>query len=319
MRGLILHIILLIVAGTSFSQETVATLSQNSILIGKTVLLTYSVDLTPGSKTVFKPETAVLPSRIMGKNGTLAAGSSDLIEVVSPFKDTIFKDNNKEVWAGMYEITAWDSGSFVITGPTILIDDSLHYFPDIQLNVDLVKANKGQDIYDIKEAFADIPDEPFSISRFLTDYGWIIAIALILLFSYLWMSRRNKNKPEPKIRELSLKEKTLLAIDALEKERLWEQDKLKEHYIELSFILRSYLSSRYEINLLERTTKETKLLLEQKGLHAETIRVIISILGESDMVKFAKSKPDEIAILKVSQRARQVVAETSPIEFENAE
>ncbi|MFN5786835.1 MAG: hypothetical protein ACK457_12785 [Flavobacteriia bacterium] len=318
MRVLVLHIILLILTGTSLSQETVATLSQNSILIGKTVVLTYSVELTPGSKTGFKPETAVLPSRIMGKNGTLAAGSSDLIEVVSPFKDTVFKDKKKEVWAGMYEITAWDSGSFVITGPTILIDDSLHYFPDIQLNVDLVKANKGQDIYDIKEAFADIPDEPFNISRFLKEYGWIIAIALILLISYLWMSRRNKHKPEPKIRELSLKDKTLLAIDALEKERLWEQDKLKEHYIELSFILRSYLSSRYEINLLERTTKETKLLLEQKGLHAETIRVIISILGESDMVKFAKSKPDEIAVMKVSQKARQVVAETSPIEFENA-
>ncbi len=318
MRVLVLHIILLILTGTSLSQETVATLSQNSILIGKTVVLTYSVELTPGSKTGFKPETAVLPSRIMGKNGTLAAGSSDLIEVVNPFKDTVFKDKKKEVWAGMYEITAWDSGSFVITGPTILIDDSLHYFPDIQLNVDLVKANKGQDIYDIKEAFADIPDEPFNISRFLKEYGWIIAIALILLISYLWMSRRNKHKPEPKIRELSLKDKTLLAIDALEKERLWEQDKLKEHYIELSFILRSYLSSRYEINLLERTTKETKLLLEQKGLHAETIRVIISILGESDMVKFAKSKPDEIAIMKVSQKARQVVAETSPIEFENA-
>ncbi|MFN5846298.1 MAG: hypothetical protein ACK46O_11375, partial [Flavobacteriia bacterium] len=254
MRVLVLHIILLILTGTSLSQETVATLSQNSILIGKTVVLTYSVDLTPGSKTVFKPETAVLPSRIMGKNGTLAAGSSDLIEVVSPFKDTVFKDKKKEVWAGMYEITAWDSGSFVITGPTILIDDSLHYFPDIQLNVDLVKANKGQDIYDIKEAFADIPDEPFSISKFLKEYGWIIAIALILLLSYLWISRRKKRKPVPKIRELSLKDKTLLAIDALEKERLWEQDKLKEHNIELSFILRSYLSSRYEINLLERTT-----------------------------------------------------------------
>jgi hypothetical protein len=319
MRAAIVHIIFLFAGLAAFSQETVATLSQNSILIGKTVVLTYSVDLSPGSKTVFKPETAVLPSRILGKNGTLTSGSSDLIEVVSPFRDTVFKDKKKEVWAGMYEITAWDSGSFVITGPTILIDDSFYYFPDIQLNVDLVKANKGQDIYDIKESFADIPDEPFSISKFLKDYGWIVALALILILSYWWMTRKNRNKPEPKIRELSLKEKTLLAIDALEKERLWEHNKLKEHYIELSFILRSYLSSRYEINLLERTTKETKLLLEQKGLHAETIRVIISILGESDMVKFAKSQPDEMTVLKVSQKARQVVAETSPIEFENAE
>jgi hypothetical protein len=37
------------------------------------------------------------------------------------------------------------------------------------------------------------------------------------------------------------------------------------------------------------------------------------------MVKFAKSQPDEIAIYKHAQLARQIVAETSPIEFDHAE
>lgn len=319
MKSFWLHIVFLFACFNAFGQETVATLSRNKILIGEKVTLTYSVDIARGKKVRFIPSSSVLPSRTISQSGSIATAESDQIEITAPFRDTILKDKNNDVWVGVYEITAWDSGSYLITGPTIIIDDSTNYFPNIQLDANLVKANKGQDIYDIKEAYADIPDEPFSLIKFLKEYGWILAIALILIVSYFWMSRKNKNKPQPTVKELSLKDKTLLAIDALEKERLWEQQKLKEHYIELSFILRSYLSARYEINLLERTTKETRLLLEQKGLHTETILVIIAILGESDMVKFAKSQPDEISILKISQKARQVVAETSPIEFENAD
>jgi ethanolamine ammonia-lyase large subunit len=118
---------------------------------------------------------------------------------------------------------------------------------------------------------------------------------------------------------MSLKDRTLYAIDSLEKLKLWEQGKVKEHFSELTFILRSYLSTRYEINLLEKTSHETKLLLLQKGLHEETVRVISNILMEADLVKFAKSHPDEIAIYKHTQLVRQVVAETSPIEFLDAE
>ncbi|MFN5912374.1 MAG: hypothetical protein ACK45H_13620, partial [Bacteroidota bacterium] len=97
----------------------------------------------------------------------------------------------------------------------------------------------------------------------------------------------------------------------------WEIGKLKEHYIELSFILRSYLSSRYDLNLLENTTAEAQLILSHKGLHPETIRVIGTVLDQSDMVKFARSAPIEVEVLKVSQQVRQIVAETSPIEFEH--
>jgi sulfur transfer complex TusBCD TusB component (DsrH family) len=70
---------------------------------------------------------------------------------------------------------------------------------------------------------------------------------------------------------------------------------------------------------LEKTTYETKLLLQQKGLEDRTIDTIILLLTESDMVKFAKSQPEEIAILKIDQYAREIVAETSQFEIENAE
>ena len=125
--------------------------------------------------------------------------------------------------------------------------------------------------------------------------------------------------PEPLFKAMSLKERTLLAIDALDNEKLWEKEKLKEHFVELSYILRSYLTARYSITLLEKTTYEAKLLLTQNGLNEDTVENIGRILSESDMVKFAKSKPEVISILRVSTLARQIVAETSPLDFDSVE
>ncbi|MBM3185664.1 MAG: hypothetical protein FJZ67_05130, partial [Bacteroidetes bacterium] len=133
-------------------------------------------------------------------------------------------------------------------------------------------------------------------------YGWFI-------------SRKNKAIERPEM-ELSLKAKTLLAIDALEKAELWRKDQLKEHFVELSYILRSYLTARYQLSLLDKTTNETRLLLTQAGLKKEIVETILRLLSHSDMVKFAASEPTEELIEKSLFLLRQTIVETSPIEFE---
>lgn len=320
MRKILLYISLFLFAKLAFTQEGKTILSHKAILIGEKITLTYSISFPENTPYKFTPENSIIPSYRKSKTGILANAISSDVEILSPFHDTLYTKQNTTFWIGTYEITAWDSGTFVLASSTILIDDSTFFFPTIELSADLVNAIKGQDIYDIRESFAEIPDEPFSIKTFAkNNWWWLLLIALGIIGFLVYRRLKSINKILPKVKELSLKDRTLLAIDALEKSKLWEKDKVKEHFIELSFILRSYLSSRYEINLLEKTTHQTKLLLQQKGLHDETIRVIISILFESDMVKFAKSQPEEIEVLKISQLARQVVAETSPITFENAE
>jgi hypothetical protein len=84
----------------------------------------------------------------------------------------------------------------------------------------------------------------------------------------------------------------------------------------MSYILRSYLGVRYELNLLESTSFQTKILMKHKGLSEDTVETIQLILEQADMVKFAKSMPEEIDILKISALAKQIVAETSPLEFD---
>ena len=79
------------------------------------------------------------------------------------------------------------------------------------------------------------------------------------------------------------------------------------------------MTSRYNISLLEKTSYQTKIVLTEKGLNKETVDVVARILSQSDMVKFAKSKPELIEILRISTLAKQIVVETSPLEFDNVE
>jgi len=318
MKAILLNIFFILVLGFSYGQSARTELSKNTLKVGEQITLMYSIPIPKHTKPEFLPETTIIPSHTKSKNGILSSDLSEDIEIVEQFRDTILNSKTNPIWIGTYIITVWDSGNYVLASPSIIVDDSTIFFPEIELSCQLVKANQGQDIYDIKESFAEIPDEPFSIKTFVSNNWWWLLILFLAIMSLIFYRLyKRANTKVVRVKELSLKDRTLLAIDSLEEEKLWEKNKLKEHYIELSFILRSYLSSRYSVNLLEKTTKETKLLLQQLALHEETIKVIISVLSQSDMVKFAKSQPEEIDILKVSQLARQVVAETSPIEFEN--
>lgn len=56
--------------------------------------------------------------------------------------------------------------------------------------------------------------------------------------------------------------RTNQAIAALKAKGYWKQDKTAKHYIEFSTILRRFLSERYGLYLMERTTYETVLLLK---------------------------------------------------------
>ena len=303
------------VAGQKLHQKV----SESQLVIGQPVELTYSVVTAKDDTVSFKEKADEIEARSITKTGDLSSEGISF-EITKPFSDTFLFHAKSKEWIGHYTITAWDSGLFVIPGPALIINDSTYYFDDIAIACYLVDPIDGVDIYDIREEFADIPEKPFSILDFIADnWWWLLMILFAIIAFFTFRKKKDEDDDIEEEKSISLKERTILAIEALEKAKLWEKDQLKEHFVELSYILRSYLTSRYDISLLEKTTYQTKLLLTQKGLNPETVDSIAYILSESDMVKFAKSKPDLVAILRVSTLAKQIVAETSPLEFDNAE
>ena len=313
-----LIIVFVLIGLLSKSQSLLTECADSNILVGQPVLISYSVLANGELKIDFNPYENTILANSISESGQLVSNRVNL-EILNQFTDTTTQTKEGSTWVGKYTITIWDSGVFVIPGPTIVVNDSSFNFKDIRIKCLLVDPIKGVEIYDIKEHYANIKDRPFSVLDFLKSNWWWILILLIIGLGYFIYRKRNNSKSIEVSTSMTLKERTLFAIDALESSKLWEKDKLKEHFVELSYIIRRYLTSRYEVSLLEMTTEEIKYALTRKGLNKETVEVIITILGSADMVKFAKSKPELIEILKVSKLARQVIAETSPLDFDNAD
>lgn len=299
-------------------QELTSSVSDSNVLIGQPILLKYKVKINSTDSILFVPKVNKIKARSTISSSSLSKEGVDF-EIITDFADTFIFEKESKEWIGRYVITTWDSGRYSLPGPQIVINDSTFQFASVYVTAFLTDPIDGMDIYDIKENYAKLPPPPNPVWSFLKTNWWWIVLILFGSSAFFYLRKVNRKQPEEKSNTLSLKERTLIAIEALENAKLWEKDKLKEHFVELSFILRSYLTSRYDVSLLEKTTYEAKMILSRKGLNEATIKAIGRLLSESDMVKFAKSEPELMAILKVSTLAKQIVAETSPLEFDNVE
>lgn len=314
-----LNIVFILFCSIAIGQELESNISQDQILIGQPTAISYEVSFNKNDSILFIPKTDIIEARAITETSDLTTTGIEF-EITIPFKDTFIHKGNSKRWIGEYVVTAWDSGMFIIPGQKVIINDSSFTFPDIAIIAHLTDKKEDIDIYDIRENYADLPDAPFDLTTFISNNWWWLLLFVFGLISFLAFRRRNKEEDDiEEERPMSLKERTLVAIEALEDAQLWERDQLKEHFVELSYILRSYLTSRYNITLLEKTTYETTIVLTEKGLNEDTVNTIVRILSQADMVKFAKSKPDTISILRISTLAKQIVAETSPLEFDNVE
>jgi hypothetical protein len=131
---------------------------------------------------------------------------------------------------------------------------------------------------------------------FFTVFG--IAVAVLLLLFFLKRSvRRSVEKIDPgqvalrKLRKLS--------------SRLSGGMPPRDCYDELSNILRSFLENHYRIRALEAVTQEIERDLEK--LAAPGLDIIMNLLRQADLVKFADSRPDlEESRLSV-QKAEELV------------
>lgn len=294
--------------------QSSAYIKKGELQIGEQTELVYEFPFEgDAEKLQFQPYAKIIPCMRRSQTSAISSGDPVELEILGEFKDTILSKKGYKLWRGTYKITVWDTGYLVIPPASIIYRDSISDFVPVLLTVKMPKLEDGKEIYDIKENFVEVENDYFS---WFLDWWWaILLFAATLVMVIILVRRSRKPKIIPK-KTLTLKDRSHLALDGLEHARLWDKNQVKEHYIELSFILRSYLGGRYNVNLLEKTSHETALLLTKLNLSPDTIGTIRMILDYSDLVKFAKSTPTEFDILRNLAQVRQIIAETSPLEIE---
>lgn len=150
-----------------------------------------------------------------------------------------------------------------------------------------------------------------------TDYqAWVIGVLVALVLLALIFRIVNRKSPtliksrafETPAHELALKKLNVLA------QKQWtNQGFVKEHYTELTFILREYLEKRFGIPALESTTEETLGYLKYKNFPAKISVQLHDLLEQADLAKFAKIIPSESFHAAALEVARKIILQTSSI------
>lgn len=301
MRIFIVIAICLLSFSNGKAQEIQVFWSNDSIQIGEQTQLIMVLKGVP-SQFKFDPKSGEIPCGIK-HTGEKLWKKEGLLEILS-FKDSNYTQNGVAFWKGTYTLTAWDSATYQFPIIHFSAWDSSLQKQAMPLHVGFVKRKIDDSIDEVKVVALEE-------RTWLSSIWWfIVPLVLMVVGLYFW-NKQKRLQAKPK---LSLKLRTNQAITALRAKAYWKNNQTAKHYIEFSTILRRFLSERYGLYLMERTTHETILLLRTQNLEPEMITVIQDLLNESDLIKFGKMHADEFTVIASMNRLEEVVIALSPLE-----
>ena len=263
----------------SFAQQIKTATDTTSILIGEELKLVLSVEVELTDLVIF-PE-----AKAMG-----------LLEVIASYKIDTLKNAKTFILNKEYGLTQFDSGHYVIPQQKININGKTFNSDSLQVEVrDVAVDTTKQKLYDIKPVIeVEKPSEGFPM--------WIayVIIGLLVLAGILYVLFFRKTKAEREAEQkLPPFEEAIQHLVALDNNELLANHEYKKYYSELTDVLKRYLDEKVYDNALESTSDELieKLeLLRDSGklpISKEIIAELTKVLRTSDLVKFAKSQPDD--------------------------
>lgn len=106
-------------------------------------------------------------------------------------------------------------------------------------------------------------------------------------------------------------------LDRIERLDLPEDGHFKEHYTLVADAVRMYVHAMYltdvsPVDAIDMTTDEIASALRRSALDVERGRLVIDLLNECDLVKFAKYTPSVSSAYEASGQARHIVEVTRP-------
>ncbi len=192
-----------------------------------------------------------------------------------------------------YLLTSFDSGSYTIPQQKITVWSQEYLTDSVVVDVATVAVDTlKQNMFPIKA----VQNEPYTFDDFKSYLWWILGglLLLALILYFVFRKKKTLEEIEAKIPPYDLALKRLKELDS---KQLWQKNKVKQYYVELSDIVRSYIERELNIPALESTTNELMETItdfnssSSLNIPDETIKKLQSLLKDADLVKFAKYVP----------------------------
>ena len=231
--------------------------------------------------------------------------------------DSTKTDTVKNSLIRKYILTGFDSGAFYIPQQQIFVRNQAYLTDSLLVNVATIAIDTSK----VKKfPIKYIKSEPYTFDDYkIYIYIFLAALAIIGFWIYWFVIRKRKiEEDEPTYRTLPPYEEAIYKLSELDEKLLWQNNKVKEYYSELTEIVRGYIERELKVPALEKTTDEIiESLTDFNDSNAivttkETIKKLKELLQEADLVKFAKSKPLSIEIEEDRKDAEDVVNNLKP-------
>lgn len=255
-----------------------SVLERDSILIGDQVKWSIKLKLERGEDVFFEqPDEPV----------------AEGVETIDAFRvDTLSARKGRREVEGRMILTSFDSGSWFLPPLIVMIQradgavDTFYYDgPTLEVNTIPVDTATFQP-FDIKGQIK------YPVT-FKETAPWIalallLAAAVYALVRYIRYRRQNRDFfGKPIVKDPA----HIVALRDLEKirvQKLWQNNKQKQFYTEVTDTLRQYIAERYEIPAMEQTSGEMFEGLKDKEIDARLMDRVKELFTTADYVKFAK-------------------------------
>ena len=277
---MLLLVVCLLAGFTAGAQQTLIDVKVDTadILVGEQTTLHVTVTTDPNRRIIIP-----LPSDTL-MTGVEVISVSDADSTVADGRLVIRRD---------ILVTSFDSSLYLLP-PFIAIDGA----DTIASNQVALKVSTVPVDVDNPEKFYDIKDvwkPPFVLADY---YPWIFgvltALFLICVIGYLvqrYRRHRSEVPVKPADPELPPYETAIRELDSIKDQKLWQQGLNKEYYTQVTDTLRRYISRRYGVNAMEKTSEEILAIIERETDERSVYDTLRQVLRLSDYVKFAKLHP----------------------------
>ena len=237
-------------------------------------------------------------------------------EVVSQTPVDTFKERDRFRLIKEYALTQFDSGHYTLPSLRIGVNKDQYQTDSLSFVVhDVVLDTLKQPLYPIKPAIE--VKKAKSDSSF---WYWIVGgiVFLTVLFSLYWFFiRKKKGLQLDTEAALPPFDRALLKLKNLQNSRYLLESNHKEYYSVLTDIIRKYLEEEIHITATESTTDELlaklQVFLDAGKLHlsSQVMDELRTVLKKADLVKFAKSKPEDYEAESDRKAIESIVVKTN--------
>lgn len=261
---------------------------KNNLEIGEPLVIKLTIDFPASNNS----QQIILP--IVTDSAQLGEGV-EIWETNSP-TDTIIENNKGEYIKHIeqsFTIASFDTGTIDINPLRAIFGQDTILSNVISLTISAIPLEKDAKLKNNKPIIEDPYTTWEEIMIWLREY-WVILTILILIpivlfIVYIIIKRIPERVIVKEVIPLNIR--TLDELTRIEKQQIWKDGAYKQYHSEITGVIWTYLSERYQIATFEKTSDEILKQLKYKAVANDQFIQLQKLMQLADLVKFAKTIP----------------------------